>query len=189
MQPRNMLCPCGSGKRFKHCHGQLTSDGPSNDRHRRLRYRRYTKGRHDGARLVSARACRRCDGRWKELHFFDNEEHFCTEPPNYAAYHASFAARMPSQLSGEATPSYMFWVPAAARMARYNPALKVIILLRNPITRAYSHWNKQWQQGRETLPFFEALRAEAERAQSALPLQARDTSYMERGFYSGQLQR
>src|SRR2546430_27887 len=29
MQPRNMLCPCGSGKRFKHCHGQLTSDGPS----------------------------------------------------------------------------------------------------------------------------------------------------------------
>src|SRR5436853_431450 len=189
MQPRNMLCPCGSGKRFKHCHGQLTSDGPSTTA--TLDF--VIAGTQRGGTTVLDWYLREHAGvamaRWKELHFFDNEEHFCTEPPNYAAYHASFAARMPSQLRGEATPSYMFWVPAAARMARYNPALKVIILLRNPITRAYSHWNKQWQQGRETLPFFEALRAEAERAQSALPLQARDTSYMERGFYSGQLQR
>jgi len=23
--PRNALCPCGSGRKIKHCHGELTS--------------------------------------------------------------------------------------------------------------------------------------------------------------------
>jgi hypothetical protein len=125
----------------------------------------------------------------KELHFFDDEEQFRTEPRDYAAYHANFAPRMPRQLRGEATPIYMYWEPAAARMARYNPALKIIVILRNPITRAYSHWNMEWQRRRETLPFLEALRMEPERARSASPLQLRTWSYVDRGYYTVQLRR
>ena len=117
----------------------------------------------------------------KELHFFDGEQHFRSEPVDYHVYHANFTARTPGQLRGDATPSYMYWQPAPARMARYNPALKIVVVLRNPITRAYSHWNKEWRRGRETLPFMEALRAEPERARAALPLQIRREAYADRG--------
>jgi Sulfotransferase domain/SEC-C motif len=189
MHIRNALCPCGSGKRFKHCHGQLTRDLSASSETVDFVIAGTQRGGTttlDGYLREHASIAM---GAWKELHFFDNEEHFRTEPASYAAYHANFPARVPSQLRGESTPSYMYWEPAAARMARYNPALKIIIILRNPITRAHSHWNKQRQQGRETLPFLEALRAEAERARLALPLQVRYESYAGRGFYTRQLQR
>jgi hypothetical protein len=125
----------------------------------------------------------------KELHFFDDEANFRAASVNYAAYHANFGVRKPAQLRGEVTPSYIYWIPAVERLARYNPTLKVIVLLRNPITRAHSHWNKERHQGREPLSFLEALRAEPERARAAQPLQDRRASYTDRGFYVGQLQR
>ena len=191
MQLRNAPCPCGSGRRFKHCHGLLARDGSASgadtvgfviagaQRAGTTVLDLYLR-EHSGIAMARTR---------KELHFFDNEEHFRVEPVDYAPYHSNFAARLPSQLRGEATPSYMYWEPAAARMARYNPALKIIIVLRNPITRAHSHWNKEWQRGRETLPFLDALQAEPERARSALPLQIRRASYADRGFYTRQLRR
>jgi hypothetical protein len=188
---RNAPCPCGSGRRFKHCHGQLAAEGSASvadtvdfivagaQRAGTTALDLYLR-EHAGVAMPRTR---------KELHFFDHEEHFRTEPVDYAVYHANFAGRMPQQLRGDATPSYMYWAPAAARMARYNPALKIIIVLRNPITRAHSHWNKERQRGRETLPFLEALRAEPERARSALPLQVHRTSYADRGLYADQLRR
>ncbi len=191
MSLRSALCPCGSGKRFKHCHGQLAGDVlPSRtktidfvvagaQRSGTTTLDRFLRGH---ASLAMART-------WKELHFFDHEAHFRDAAVDYAAYHANFEPRMPGQLRGESTPSYMYWEPAAARMARYNPALKVIIILCNPITRAHSHWNKKQQRGREPLPFLEALRAEPERARAALPLQVHRTSYADRGFYTSQLRR
>lgn len=77
----------------------------------------------------------------KEIHFFDDEENFQIQPVDYTTYYANFVARSPARLRGESTPIYMYWKAVAPRMARYNPALKVIIVLRNPITRAFSHWN------------------------------------------------
>ena len=191
MHLRNAPCPCGSGRRFKHCHGLLGRDGSASgadtvafviagaQRAGTTALDLYLR-EHSGVAMARTR---------KELHFFDNEEHFRIEPVDYAPYHANFAARLPGQMRGEATPSYMYWEPAPARMARYNPALKIIIVLRNPITRAHSHWNKERQRGREALPFLEALRAEPERAQAALPLQMHRASYADRGFYSRQLRR
>ncbi len=189
MPPRNAPCPCGSGRRFKHCHGRPASheSGSGADtvdfviagaqRSGTTALDLYLR-EHSGIAMPWTR---------KEVHFFDHEEHFRTEPIDYGDYHANFAARMPRQLRGESTPSYMYWIPAAERMARYNPALKIIIVLRNPITRAYSHWNKERQRGREPLPFFDALRAEPERAKAELPLQSRTSSYVDRGFYTRQI--
>jgi hypothetical protein len=96
---------------------------------------------------------------------------------------------MPGQLLGESTPIYMYWEPAAPRMAKYNPALKIIVVLRNPIRRAYSHWNMTRLRHWEELPFLEAVKAEPERARAAQPLQLRSHSYVDRGFYTRQLQR
>jgi hypothetical protein len=189
MPSRNAPCPCGSGKRFKQCHGLLAGDGATGGTERvdfvvagaqragTTSLDLYLR-EHPGVAMPWTR---------KELHFFDGERHFRDEPVDYHAYHSNFTARKPGQLRGEATPSYMYWKPAPARMARYNPALKIIVVLRNPITRAHSHWNKEWRRGRETLPYIEALRAEPERARAALPLQIRREAYVDRGFYSQQL--
>ena len=83
----------------------------------------------------------------------------------------------------------MYWEPVPARMREYNPDMKIIVVLRNPVMRAYSHWNHERQAGREPLPFHEALLAEPERAQKLHPRQLRRYSYIDRGFYTRQLQR
>ncbi len=186
----NTPCPCGSGLRFEHCHGQAApgpaAHGPELDfvvagtqRGGTSTLDHYLR-QHPGVAMPVTR---------KELHFFDRDERFAARPVDYAAYHAHFGPRRPGQLRGEATPIYMYWIPAAGRLASYKPALKIVILLRNPITRAYSHWNKERHSGRETLPFLAALQAEPERARAAEPLQDRHTSYVARGFYVSQLQR
>jgi len=191
MSERNAPCPCGSGKRYKHCHGLLVSEAAPMDadlvdfvvagaqRGGTTALDAYLR-EHPGVSMGATR---------KELHFFDHEEHFKREPVDYAGYHTHFRPRQPGQLRGDATPSYMYWRPAAQRLARYNPALKVIVILRDPFTRARSHWNKERQQGRETLSFLAALQAEAARAEAALPLQNRRTSYAERGLYVEQIVR
>jgi hypothetical protein len=125
----------------------------------------------------------------KELHFFDADRLFAEEPVDYASYHARFEPRPPQRLLGEVTPAYMYWPAAAERMARYNPAMRIIGVLRNPITRAFSHWNMARQKRREPLPFRDALRAEPDRRRKFPPEEAKRFSYVERGFYAQQLQR
>ncbi len=125
----------------------------------------------------------------KELHFFDNEEIFCRETPDYAIYHSAFSPGPTHRILGEATPVYMYWYTAPRRMWEYNPDLKLIVILRNPITRAYSHWNMQRSRNVEPLPFWEAIQKEGDRCREALPYQHRLYSYVDRGFYSEQLRR
>jgi hypothetical protein len=127
--------------------------------------------------------------RVKELHFFDRDRNFETEPIDYARYHAFFDPRPGQRLLGEATPDYLYWPSAPERMATYNPALKLIVVLRNPVTRAFSHWNMQRSVGRDPLPFFDALRAEAERMRSMPPQRAMRFAYAGRGLYAQQLER
>jgi len=130
-----------------------------------------------------------CLPRRKELHFFDTDANFALEPVDYAAYHANFDPRPPQRLLGEATPSYMYWPTAAERIARYNRAMHFIMVLRNPITRAFSHWNYSRQIERERLPFLDALRAEPERQRELDPFSAKSFTYVDRGFYARQLRR
>lgn len=125
----------------------------------------------------------------KELHFFDNEEIFSRRTPNYNIYHSAFKPGALHKLLGEATPIYMYWYTAPRRMWEYNPDLKLIVILRDPITRAYSHWNMQRSRGIEKLSFWEAIQKEKERCREALPYQHRLYSYIDRGFYSEQLRR
>jgi hypothetical protein len=122
----------------------------------------------------------------KEVHFFDNENLDWLEP-DWSVYHQHFNAALNEQIWGEATPITMWWKPAIERLWRYNPHIRVIIILRNPITRAFSHWNMERQRGAESLDFFQALSEEPMRCRSALPLQHRVYSYMDRGFYVAQL--
>jgi hypothetical protein len=130
-----------------------------------------------------------CLPRRKELHFFDTDRYFAVEPVDYRPYHAAFAPGAAHRLLGEVTPAYLYWPTAAERIARYNPAMKLIMVLRNPVTRAFSQWNMARQNGREPLPFLEALTAEPERVRT-MPLEkAKRFTYVDRGFYAQQLKR
>ncbi len=73
----------------------------------------------------------------KELHFFDKMGNEAI-----SNYNRQFPVRFFSnQLSFESTPSYLYYPDAAKRIYEYNPKMKFIVLLRNPVKRAYSAWN------------------------------------------------
>lgn len=124
----------------------------------------------------------------KEVHFFDNEEIFSSGKPDYSKYLSSFNPKKSHKILGEATPIYMYWNDSPKRIWEYNPNMKLIVLLRNPIERAYSHWNMDCSIHSDSLPFWETIQKEKSRSDEALP-QDRRYSYIDRGFYLKQLRR
>jgi hypothetical protein len=125
----------------------------------------------------------------KEVHFFDREEMFRGSKPDYEKYHVHFQCDSQHRAIGESSPIYMYWNAAPYRIWTYNQAMKWILLLRNPVDRAYSAWNMERKRGAESLPFEQAIQQEADRCREALPLQHRVFSYIDRGFYSSQVRR
>ncbi len=80
----------------------------------------------------------------KELHFFDGNFE-----KGWDWYHGQFPVRFHPKalatrltgrrtMTGEATPSYLFFPHVAERIAQCCPKAKFIALLRNPVSRAYS---------------------------------------------------
>src|SRR6266850_5525205 len=122
----------------------------------------------------------------KELHFFDREE----ENRDYKKYHRNFKPKKKQhRVIGEASPIYMYWETAPYRIWKYNPKMKWILALRDPVERAFSAWNMETKRGKEKLSFAEAIEKESERCREALPLQHRVYSYVDRGFYAHQVRR
>src|SRR5437868_12961229 len=125
----------------------------------------------------------------KELHFFDNDELFESGPISYEPLHAMFRPARAGSIAGENTPIYLYWRPALSRIHEYNPAMKFIVILRNPIERAISQWNMQRTRGIEPLDFLDAVGAEPRRIAESAPKQLRKFSYVDRGRYAEQLER
>jgi hypothetical protein len=125
--------------------------------------------------------------RRKETHFFDDENHNW-EAPDYGKLHAYFGAS-DNRLRGEATPIISYWRPAIRRVHGYNPDIKLILLLRNPVERAFSHWRKVYSSGRDAMLFSDAIREGRGRVQSEAEVEGlhRHFSYVERSFYGQQL--
>jgi hypothetical protein len=98
----------------------------------------------------------------------------------------------------EATPDNVFHPYAAERAARLVPDAKLIVLLRDPVSRAISHYIHNVGWGKEPLPISEALLQEDERISGDLErlrsdpldhcLDYRLYSYIARGIYVDQLQ-
>lgn len=123
----------------------------------------------------------------KEVHFFD-QDNFFSDTVDYEKYHQHFS-NIGNKITGECTPIYMYWDPSIRRIYEYNPEIKIISILRNPIERAYSHWNMMRDHEVEDMCFSTAIRQENDRCREALPFQHRDYSYIDRGFYSEQIRR
>jgi Sulfotransferase domain len=125
----------------------------------------------------------------KELHFFDKDELFAGGNVSYEPLHEMFRPARPGCIAGENTPIYLYWRPALPRIRDYNPAMKFIVILRNPIERAFSQWNMQRTRGAEPLDFVEAVQLEPGRIAASAPKQLRKFSYVDRGRYGEQLER
>jgi Sulfotransferase domain len=142
--------------------------------------------------------------RTKGVHFFDTA---------YGRGMSWYASRFPTKLTawyvarrhgvelrtGEASPYYLFHPLVPDRVAEHLPQVKLIALLRDPVQRAYSHYQHEVARGFETLPFEEAIEAEPARLAGEAEHMAADPayrsfehqhhSYLARGCYAEQLDR
>ena len=133
----------------------------------------------------------------KQLHFFDK---FYRKGMDW--YRACFpiASQSKGTIAGEATPYYVFYPYAAERIKKHLPEVKLLLVVRNPIDRAYSHYQMKVDQEIESIQTFEeAIEREEERIQPELEKMManpnyysgpyRHFSYLARGHYAEQLER
>ena len=127
----------------------------------------------------------------KELHFFDNDSYNWASPPYGESFHCHFPDPSGEQICGEATPIYIYWEPCLKRIYQYNKSMRIIVMLRDPVARAYSHWRMEKSRHAESLSFSEAIREGRKRmcVQGGVRRQHRVFSYVERGFYAAQIER
>jgi hypothetical protein len=128
----------------------------------------------------------------KEPHFFASFElspefdNFMPVIRDADAYQALFSGSENFKIVGEASPSYLCDDDAAMRIKAAVPDARIIISLRNPVQRAYSHYLMEFRQGRESRPFAEALEADAKREKKGWGV---SFQYLEQGLYTEQVKR
>jgi hypothetical protein len=132
-----------------------------------------------------------CMANPKEPHLFDSPDYTSAWIPEiidqrYVRYFEHCDAQV---LKGEATPIYTLYPEIPAALRQYNPALKLIILLRDPVERAISHHAMEYLRGNERRPLWQALLLETLRLRRddnprALNSAMRRHSYRTRGLYS-----
>lgn len=88
----------------------------------------------------------------KETMFFDR--HYAR---GFDWYTAHFAHRQPHQLCGEICPTYFDAEAVPERIRRINPECRVIITLRDPVSRAWSAYRHHLSKGRVSGTFAEAV--------------------------------
>jgi Sulfotransferase domain len=130
----------------------------------------------------------------KEIHFFDDN---WSRGVNW--YRRFFPIAGHEKLTGESSPYYLFHPAVPERVAKILPRVRLIALLRDPISRAHSQYHHSVRLGYEQLSFEDALRLEAERLagqEQALladpsheSFSHREHSYATRGLYATQLER
>lgn len=122
-------------------------------------------------------------------HFFDDEKRFAAGNVSYDILHEGIRLKRKSLVTGSVTPIYTYWKPAVERIRDYHPGIKLIVLLRNPIERAFSQWNMNRDRGREKMEFLDAIAQEIEQSRQLNAPQPRRTSYLDRGLYFEQIER
>lgn len=130
----------------------------------------------------------------KEPHLFDSPKYSSDWTPEQIdeRYRSFFEHCGDVRIRGEATPIYMFLPEIARELERYNPALKLIVLLHDPVERALSHYYMEKNKGKEPRPLWLALLREPFRLRRCRDARAyrsavRVCSYRRRGLYSVQL--
>lgn len=139
----------------------------------------------------------------KGVHWFDVAY---DKPPSWYRVHFPMdrsRARLADQLgyrpvTGEGSPYYLFHPYVPQRIAEHMPDARIIVVLRDPVARAWSAYHHERKRGFETLSFEAALDAEPERLAGQDQLLAAPDgrsydhlhhAYVGRGQYLTQLER
>jgi sulfotransferase family protein len=126
---------------------------------------------------------------FKEPHFFSRP----TVDTRHAAhfrqisaedtYRGLFIDGAGAAIVGESSTSYLWDAGACARIAERCPSAKIVICLRDPVERAFSHYLDNVRDGLERRPFTQALTDEHVHGADWF------TAYCDVGRYAGQVQR
>jgi len=141
----------------------------------------------------------------KEIHFFDNnfskglswyQSHFKQNPLFFIILRKK---KFKDSITGEASPYYIFHPHAPSRISKIIPNVKLIAMLRNPVDRAFSHYNHMVHDGHEHLSFEDAIKEEPKRLRGEIEKMLENEtynsfnhqylSYVQRGIYIDQLER
>jgi sulfotransferase family protein len=140
---------------------------------------------------------------WKEVSYFDR---------HYRRGEAWYRGHFPNDLRvwftrrrgldpivAEASTGYVFHPLGPERVAKLIPEVRLIALVRDPVDRAYSHYQHEVALGRERLTFEEAIEREDERMEGEVERMLADPAYfsyawwnytyLARGRYAEQLER
>lgn len=124
----------------------------------------------------------------KELHYFDSAHLLDENKGDYENYHAPFNWNK-GCIRGEITPVYLYLKTCMKDIYTYHPKVKLIIILRNPVERAYSHWNMRFYRKEIKASFRECINAELMRMKFRDYFgQQSKNDYLQRGLYSAQLE-
>lgn len=142
---------------------------------------------------------------WKEVQFFhglrylEGEDWYRRQFLDPGDLRRVPAYRERQLINGEATPYYLFHPHVPERIAGMVPNARLIALLRDPVARAYSHYQHNVRRGKEPLPFADALKREDEIFPGEHARMQADPgyrseayyrySYKQRGCYADQLER
>lgn len=134
--------------------------------------------------------------RKKELHYFDWNYDKGTDwyKSNFPLQRKNNATK----LTGEGTPMYMFCPVIAKRIHEQCPDIKLIVLLKNPVDRAISHYYHSLRSGREDTSIMDALLAEEDRTRESIERMSQGDckwdknliwhTYKSRGLYLDQIE-
>lgn len=134
--------------------------------------------------------------RTKEAHVFDSPGFGDLDDVDAIdrIFSPNFAREAAQTMRGDATPATLMYPGAVARVARYNPDMRWILIFRDPVWRAVSHYHMQRSRGAERFPLLLAVMLEPLRLRSWFrgrhsDMHLRKHSYVLRGRYAAQLDR
>jgi hypothetical protein len=130
----------------------------------------------------------------KEPHFFSKVQpdrkyialSGCQVMVSEQAYLQLFSRWQHEKIAGEASPSYLWDQATPDRIKQVCPDAKIIIMLRNPVNRSYSHYLNEVRAGLEKRPFLEAIQADLQATDMGWGI---SSLYIALGLYSAQVQR
>ena len=132
----------------------------------------------------------------KELHFFNRIKDFSS---SWYKTHFPIDLLGKYQHYGEATPDYILYPQIPGLIKKLNPNTKIIVLLKDPVSRMVSHYKHNLTQKREWLEMTEAFDVEkyrtnpeivdVETSKYEVVKDFSNYSYKRKGLYAQQLEK
>ncbi|WP_215843637.1 sulfotransferase [Acidithiobacillus montserratensis] len=128
----------------------------------------------------------------KEPHYFTRvkpapeQDHLIQRVSSQQAYQHLYRGSEKFSCVGDASPSYLWCPEAAERIYQVRPDARIIVILRDPVQRAYAQYLMDHSEGVIDLPFLEALKKDWTRPAKGWGI---SQLYLELGQYAGQIAR